>query len=392
MEIGFDMQALQSVNSIGGIGKYNSNFLKCLFELYPDNKYVLFFNRLYRDSSFKINEQKNVRIHTINYLPGNDLNPINRVIQYTQYRLKSLDLLHILSPFEDISNAVIPSQRFPRKTIITIYDFIPFIFRDLYLTSAIAAKSYHKRLAILKSASLILAISESTRSDAINLFHIAPEKIINIGLAASPEFYKIDAHDSDLITAVQRKYGIKNSFILTVSNLDHRKNLAGVLRAFSCLPDALLKNFSLIVVCNSQVEYVNKNEEINQIINQNKNARIKFLYFTPASDLNILYNICHLFIYASLYEGGGLPVLEAMQCGAPVIASNTSSIPELIGRVDTLFNPKDIDDIAHSMMKSLTNDTYRLEIGRYGHEHSKDFSWENVVKKAVKAYEHALTI
>lgn len=392
MRIGFDMQALQSVNSIGGIGKYSYNFLKYLFELYSGNKYFLFYNGLYRERGTKLNlnQYKNVHTHTINYLPGNDLNSLNRLIQYIHYRSKSLDLLHILSPFEDQYHTVILNRMLPVKTVITIYDFIPFIFKNLYLNTTVSQRRYHQRLKIFKSADLILSISECTRKDAINLFNVAPDKIVNIGLAVSDKFYRIGNLASDLVSSIRKKYGIDGSFVLTVSNLDHRKNLVGLLRAFSRLPQSLLREFSLVVVTNSGAEYIRANNEINDLIDKNKNLKFKFLYFIPDEDLNVLYNVCQLFVYASLYEGGGLPVLEAMKCGAPVLASNTSSIPELVGRTDTLFDPNDLDDIAALMTKILMDSDYRLEVAQYGLQHSKNFSWETVVKRAMGAYEYIL--
>jgi glycosyltransferase involved in cell wall biosynthesis len=222
------------------------------------------------------------------------------------------------------------------------------------------------------------------------LFNISSEKIVNIGLAASDKFYKIDKLEADVVLNIRRKYNIKNKFILTVSNLDHRKNLIRVLRAFACLPADILNEFSLIIICNSGIEYVKNNREINELISHHGNSKIEFLYFIPDEDLNILYNICHLFINASLYEGGGLPVIEAMKCGAPVIASNTSSIPELIDRGDMLFNPGEIESILHSIITVVKNEDFRVEIGKYGQTRSKKFSWDNVVQKTINAYERIL--
>jgi glycosyltransferase involved in cell wall biosynthesis len=204
----------------------------------------------------------------------------------------------------------------------------------------------------------------------MDLFHIPSERIVNIGLAASDKFYKIDNLEAALVLNTRQKYGIKSKFILTVSNLDHRKNLINVLRAFVSLPEDITNEFSLIVVCNSEIECVKNNREISELISNHRNAKIEFLYFIPDDELNILYNICHLFIYASLYEGGGLPVIEAMKCGAPVIAGNTSSIPELIGRSDMLFNPAEIESMVQSITTVVKNEDFRVEIGKYGQTRS----------------------
>jgi glycosyltransferase involved in cell wall biosynthesis len=274
--------------------------------------------------------------------------------------------------------------------VVTLYDLIPLIFKDFYLKSTAAAKRYYERLKIVKGAHLILSISESTRQDAINLLSISPDRIVNIGIAASDDFHRIDDPGSAGILEIRRKYQLDGEFVLTVSNLDHRKNLAGLLRAFSSLPRYVLRQFCLVVICNSAPEHVKNNVELNEVI-EKSDAKIRFLYSIPARDLNALYNACRLFVYASLYEGGGLPVMEAMKCGAPVIASNTSSIPEFVGRSGMLFNPRDTDDMTNAILNVLTNEEFRGEIARYGLEHSHNFSWENVVVKAMAAYERVLT-
>jgi len=313
---------------------------------------------------------------------------VNKLIKYTNYRSKSFDILHILSPFEHQCNAVIPDRVSSSKVVVTIYDFISFIFKESYLSSAMSRMLYSKRLRILQSADLILSISEFTRRNAIALFNIPSDKIVNIGMAASDDFYKID--DVVSCSDVKKKHGIDGKFVLTVSNLDKRKNLICLLSAFSALPEQMLKEYSLVVVCNSPLHLIQANSEINKLINQ-KNVNIKFLYFISDQDLNALYNACHLFVYASLYEGGGLPVIEAMKCGAPVIASNIPSISEFAGRSDILFDPNNMDDILHAILNVLTDEDFRVEIKNYGQIHSKNLSWKNVVRKAMESYECILS-
>ena len=391
MKISFDMQAFQSVNRIGGIGKYNFDFLNTLFQLYPNNEYTLVYNgRDTEGSTEGMRRLKSTRSRIINYLPGNDLNPINKWIQFFNYRFYSSDIIHILSPFEPQSHTVILNKPVSTKTVITIYDFIPLIFRELYLSSSGAQKLYSERTKIMKYADLMLSISEATRRDAINLFNIAPEKVVNIGLAASDDYFKMDDTSFDLILEVKKRLRIDGNFILTVSNLDHRKNLLKLLRAFSSLPNYLLEEYSLVVITNSTPEYIRNNREITELMNGQGKTKIKFLHNISNEELCSLYNCCNLFVYASLYEGGGLPVLEAMKCGAPVIASNTSSIPEYIGRTDNLFNPHDMNDIANSMENILTNDSFRHEIAEHGLGFSKNITWNNVVQRAIMAYEHIL--
>jgi glycosyltransferase involved in cell wall biosynthesis len=393
MKISFDVQAFQSVNRIGGIGKYNYDFLATLFQSYPDNEYTLIHNGTDKE---KLTEPlvkfKNVHPRVVRYFPGNDLNPLNQWLSLLDYRLEFADITHILSPFEPQKHTVIPNKLLPARTVLTIYDFIPYIFKDLYLNSAVEEKLYMERMKILASADLMLAISEATRKDAINLFSVPPEKIVNIGIAPSNGYYKINSSDTNLFLDMKKRHGIIGKFVLTVSNLDHRKNLSTLLEAFLSLPDHILSEYFFVIVTNSDPKHVADNKKISEILNRAGKTKIVFLYYLSDQDLCLLYNACDLFVYASLYEGGGLPVVEAMKCGAPVIASNTSSIPEYVGRNDNLFNPLDMKDIAHSMENILTDESFRKEVGEYGLEFSKSITWENVVKRVVAAYKHVLSL
>mgnify|MGYP001176892008 CR=1 FL=1 len=385
MIITFDMQAFQSSNRIGGIGKYNYDYLKTLFGLYPENTYNLLYNGQSIRSELK---EFSSNSKDIKYLPGNDRNPINKWIGLYNFHSAGTDIFHILSPFETQENTVIPNKWLPQKTVLTIYDFIPYIYQTLYLNSPIAKKQYLERAKIMESASLMLAISEATRQDAIKLFNVQPTKIINIGIAPSDDYYNIPDPEGKLKESVRKQFSIGKPFLLTVSNTDHRKNLSALLKAFSSLPKTILKEFTLVIVTNSQPQYIESHPEISQYLPGGTDAEIKFIYSASNYDLCTLYNTCTAFIYASLYEGGGLPVIEAMKCGAAVIASNTSSIPEFAGRIDNLFDPKNIDDIRHAIENILTNDTFRQDIKKHGLDFSKTITWENVVTKAMKAYKN----
>jgi glycosyltransferase involved in cell wall biosynthesis len=394
MKILFDMQAHQAANRIGGIGKYNYDFLTTLFSLYPNHQYRLIYNNSYSDKpvyEFK-NENSLVKSQAVNYLPGNDLNPLNHWIQYLVYRFSSADIIHILSPFEEQRLAVILNEHLPHKTIITVYDFIPLIFKNLYLSAPLAEQMYLERTKILKSAGMILAISEATRQDAINLFNIPSEKVVNIGIAPSDDYYKVNETELNIIEEVKTKYEITGNFILTVSNIDHRKNLGRLLSSYLSLPKYLIEEFPLVVVTNSDPKYINASTEISEAISLGGKTRIRFLYGVSNQELRMLYNSCSLFVYASLYEGGGLPVIEAMKCGAPVVASNTSSIPEYVGRSDNLFNPYKVDDIACMLEKMLTDSEFCQKIRQHGLDFSKNFTWEAVVKKAVGAYDQLVSL
>lgn len=387
MKITYDMQAFQSVNRIGGIGRYNHEFLSVLFSLYPENDYTLIYNRT-SQLDIPLNVQKSSLLNSkvIRYLPGNDWNVLNKWIYIKNFALIGADITHILSPFEPHSHTVVPGSFLPKNTVVTLYDFIPYLFQDLYLKNKIVEWQYKERLKILSSAALILAISESTRRDAIRLFHIPEEKVINIGIAPSSEYYREEFQETRW-NFLREKYGINGDFVLTVSNLDHRKNLKVLLRAYSILPAYIRSEFPLVLVTNSLFKDMENDEDIRRYLDSKKAPfTLKILYSVPDNVLRTLYNTCTLFVYASLYEGGGLPVLEAMKCGAPVAASNTSSIPEFMGRKDNLFDPARMEDITNMIKEILTNESFRSELQIYGLEHVRRITWERVVHRTMQAY------
>lgn len=391
MKISFDMQAFQSVNRIGGIGRYNYDFLTTLFHLRPDNQYEFYFNDRYEKENAANLPTLDAR-HSINvpYLPGNDLNSRNSWIHYLTHRHISSDLYHFLSPFEDQKNAVIHRNGIPCKTVVTLYDFIPFLYREKYLPTEESYQRYMERVGIIKSVDHILAISEATRQDAINLFDIPEEKITNIGIAPSADYYKIDETAVDVFSKVREKFSLAGDFILTVSNLDHRKNLSGLLRAYTSLPTLLLNKYTLVIVSNSSEQLIKNDPEVSRFLNQSEKYSIRMIYFSTNEELCILYNLCSLFVCASFYEGGGLPVVEAMKCGAPVVASNSSSLPEFVGREDNLFDPHDTGSMKNAMEKVLSDNRYKQELQAFGLEFSKTINWNSVVQKAIKAYEEVV--
>jgi glycosyltransferase involved in cell wall biosynthesis len=294
--------------------------------------------------------------------------------------------LHILNPFE--KDAVVSKRKPQREIVVTLYDLIPLIFEDSYLNSEIEKKRYYERLRIVMSADMILSLSEATRKDAINLLNIRPDKVMTIGGGVSDDFHRIKYLDVNVVERVRRKYSIDGGFIFYVGGIDFRKNVGGLIRAFSNLPPDLLKTYSLVIACSAPQDALSGLKELSKELGIDK--KVIFLSYITDEDLNILYNICSLFVLPSLYEGFGLAVLEAMKCGAPVIASNCSSVPEIAGRRDILFDPRHPNSITGLMVKVLGNRNYQEDLRNYGIERAKEFSWERVARRTMESYEQFL--
>jgi len=241
-------------------------------------------------------------------------------------------------------------------------------------------------LNLIKNCDMIFAISETTKKDAIKFLKIDPSKIVNIGSAASDQFFEIADEKG---TKTIKKYGITKPFILYTGNFDFRKNLERTIEAFSKI-DEKLNNFQLVFVYDLDVIHRQKLQNICEKFGVSE--RVVSTGKIPDSHLNILYNSCELFIFPSLYEGSGLPILEAMKCGTPVIASNTSSMAEIMKKKEYMFNPYDADDIANLITKTLSDENFKNQLKEYCLKRGKELSWEKIASKVLEQYSKLLSL
>ena len=235
-----------------------------------------------------------------------------------------------------------------------------------------------------RRADLVIAVSECTKTDLVNFYGIDPEKIVVTPAAPAPPFRLLD--DRRRIDAVRREYGIDGPFILYVGNIQPRKNLRRLIEAFAA------------VACESDIAHrlviVGKKAWLHSPVLEAARAsglseRITFTGYVPDQDLPALYNAADLFVYPSIFEGFGLPVLEAMSCGTPVITSNTSSLPEVGGDAAIYFDPFDAGDIARAMRAVVADPGLRSRLSARGLARAKEFSWAATARKTVEAYERA---
>lgn len=183
-----------------------------------------------------------------------------------------------------------------------------------------------------------------------------------------------------------KKFGLTGSFILCMGGYEERKNAAALIRAYAQLSDALRNTFQLVFPASgypfAHMGLANLSENLNL-----SSAQVRLLPYVSDNDLRDLYTLCALFVFPSLEEGFGLPMLEAMQCGAPVIASNTTSMPEVIGLEEALFDPRDIPSIQALMARALSDEAFRERLVANSHERSKLFSWDRSACLALAALE-----
>ena len=223
----------------------------------------------------------------------------------------------------------------------------------------------------VKKAQKILTISQFSKNAIINHYQIAPEKVVvtPLGFRMSSKTKSVD---------LAKKYGVEGDYVLYVGTLQPRKNLLRLIKAFSQLKDRGLK---LVIVGKKGWLY----GEIFKLVKKKRlTDRVIFTGFVPDADLPAFYRQAKCFVLASLYEGFGLPILEAMAYGCPVVASSVSSLPEVVGEAGVLVDPKKPEDIAQGIESAIKN---RDDLVKKGHRQVKKFSWEKCAKETLKVIE-----
>lgn len=301
------------------------------------------------------------------------------------------DALLIGSLFEGgADNTVAAVAAAPSYVTATIlYDLIPLLNQDEHIGSAGARRWYFDKVKQARRADLLLGISASACREGIEHLPSDDSHVIEIGAAAAEEFEAIDPvalRNSPLTREVLDYHGITRPFLMHTSALDPRKNFEGLIEAFSRLPDALRRNHQLVLVC--------KLNPAGQARLEAQIARcglgedeVILTGYVPDDELRALYASCALFVFPSFHEGFGLPVVEAMWCGAPAVGSNRSSVPEVIGRKDAQFDPNRMEQMVDVIARALSDEIYRAKLLRHAAKHARTFSWDAVARRAIAAIE-----
>jgi len=298
------------------------------------------------------------------------------------------DIVHVSSLFEGLTDDVLTSigsfdSMLP--TAVTLYDLIPLVHRQHYLADAMVESWYERKLGDLRRAQLWLAISESSRREAIDRLGLPDEWVVHISTAAEATF-KPTVFSPDEQRVITGRYALTRPFLLYTGGIDRRKNIEGLIGAYAGLPDAVRRNHQLAIVCSATDDQIAR---LKRLARQRGLAADELVVtgFVPDRDLVALYNLCKAFVFPSWHEGFGLPALEAMSCGAAVIGSDTSSVPEVIGRKDALFDPHDESAITAKINEVLTEEAFRQSLQQHALPQAGKFSWERTARSALDAME-----
>lgn len=275
---------------------------------------------------------------------------------------------------------------FPKKPhknyILTIHDIIFKIFPE-YCTSDVVNYANRYLSNNLNFADKIIAVSNATKNDLIQYFNVIESKITVIYEGASNIYKPLNKEE---LTEIIEKYKLSKPFILYIGTIEPRKNIPLIIHAFS---RCIKKNYDIEFVIAGGLGW--NYQIIFELIDKlGLTNRIKLLGYVPEEDLPKLYNAARVFVFPSFYEGFGLPPLEAMQCGTPVITSNTSSLPEVVGKGGLMIKPDDVKGLTYLLERIFFDDDYYWKQKEYGLQRSKLFSWKKSANRTFEIYEEIL--
>ncbi|HWD09134.1 MAG TPA: glycosyltransferase family 1 protein [Actinomycetota bacterium] len=297
-------------------------------------------------------------------------------------------IYHVLSPFEpdETVDGVWPAAVRRAALVVTLYDLIPELYAARYLAAVGLRRRYRTRQLLLRAADRVLAISEATRQDAVDRLGLDPRRVVNIGAGISCRFVPPGSRQEALERARAAVAGLEPGFLLSVGGEDERKNLSGLLAGYARIAPELRRDHQLVVACNLTSGY--RAQLSAQASRLGVASRVRFTGYVDDATLIALYQATDLFVFPSFYEGFGLPVAEAMACGAPVVGSNTSATAEIVDPAGA-FDPADPAAIAAAIAAALTDPATQAALAAAAALPAP--GWGEVAGKAVAAYEELLT-
>ena len=400
MKIVIDVQGIQSASRFRGIGRYSHSLMTNLLPKMHEQDVWIILNENFKDNLKELREifetyipsEKIIVYKTpSNTNEANDQNiqraQIAKMIREQFISLLSPDLLLITSLFEGYhDDAIVSIKEFASdiRTAVILYDLIPLIHAKDYLKIQEQKSYYENKINSLKQADMFLSISNASKQEAIKELGFDGMMIFNISTAVENDFTHVSMPSNDIQNFLNH-YGLKPKFVLYVpGGFDTRKNCERLMEAYSKLSLSVREEHQLVIA--SKIADNTKEYLLNLATEYGlQEKEFALLGYVCDEDLKALYSLCKLFVFPSLHEGFGLPILEAMSCGAAVIGSNATSIPEVIGNEQALFDPYSQESITSKMQQALNSQEFLDNLKRKAHEHKKNFSWEQSSDKAFDA-------
>jgi glycosyltransferase involved in cell wall biosynthesis len=347
MKIAIDVSPLQSGHKVRGVGFYLEYLKRSLVKYFPEHEYI-FFN-------------------SASELEGN------------------IDIVHY--PYFDPFFLTLPLTK-KYKTVVTVHDLTPLVFKDHFPSGIKGNLRWQMQRFNLKNTNAIITDSVASKNDIIKIAGISEKKVFVAYLAAADEFHKL--HDHKLQEKVIQKYSLPEKFILYVGDATWNKNLPNLLKAIKEL------NITLVMVGKTlkQTDFDKLNPwnkdlvEINNLAQENN--KIIRLGFIPTEDVVALYNTAVVFVMPSIYEGFGLPVIEAMQCGSPVVTTKGGSLAEVAGEAAYFVDGNDIASLTNGIGEVFFTLKLQQELSKKGLIQAKKFSWKKTAEETISVYNQVL--
>ncbi len=369
MRIAIDARKLRDY----GVGTYVRNLLRHLSRIDRSTEYVL----LCRHDDCGVADQLGENFRAVPE-PSRPYSVREQVSVPLDLRREGIDLFHA-------PHYVLPPLT-PCRSVVTIHDCIHLRFPQ-YLPNKLAYAYARASLWVAtQRASRVLTVSETSKRDILRYFRVPDHKIDVIYNAIDERFG--DALPDDEIARVRERYQLNDPFVLYAGNIKPHKNLERLIEAFHSLRRGPFENVKLLIIGDEISKYATLRRAVHRL---KLHKHVRFLGFVPDKTLAALYRLASVFVFPSLYEGFGLPPLEAMASGTPVITSNVSSLPEVVGDAALLIDPYEPESIAEAMRRVLSDANVRAELRAKGLQRAREFSWERSVRRVHQIYEEVLS-
>ncbi|MGI8919173.1 MAG: glycosyltransferase family 4 protein [Pyrinomonadaceae bacterium] len=374
MRIALDGFPLSSPKT--GIGHYTLQLARALAEISPGDNFELISPFPFSDSVVQELQQATIANLTLNYPQSASFRRRWWAMGLPLFlRQNSFDLFHG-------TNYEVPLWH-RRHNVLTIHD-LSLLLHPEYHEPRMVRRSRRRLPLMIRSAAKIIAVSESMKREMCEHLKIKPEQIAVTPEAPRKSFRPLPIAET---LAIRQRLGIEPDFILAVGTIEPRKNLLTLVRAF----DQIVRTTDLrpqLVIAGGEGWLM---DELYSFIAKSGNAeRVRFIGYTTDDELRALYSSCRISVYPSLYEGFGLPPLEAMACGAPVIASRIPAIEETVGKTAVLIDPTNVEELATEIIQLWNDERRRAQLSADGLRHAAEFTWQRTARLTVDVYGEVL--
>ncbi len=356
-----------------GIGTYTARLMENIMDLDVKNNYSFFWPNDGYDFLLGRNNinltlfgEKNKRFWDEIFLPA-------------QLKKNSCDIFHL--PQNGLG---LPKSKYS-SYVATVHDLIPFVMPETCGKSYVD-KFYEEMPYILEECDKVITVSNYSKQDIIKYFNLPEDKIRVTYLAADSRFRLIDKEKA--WEFLRREYSYSNDFILYLGGFSPRKNVDGLLESYKRIYKELPGYYDLVLLGASKDNHYELKKKVEDM---GLRDRVVFAGYVPYEHLPYFYNCSSLFVYPSLYEGFGLPPLEAMTCGTPTITTNVTSIPEVVGDGALLVDPYNTEELTDKIYKTISDADFRQELSAKALRRAYNFSWKKTVIETIKVYEEVYT-